>query len=123
MLLYIALAGALGSVCRYLLGVALLRLGGGGLPYGTFAVNVIGSFCIGCAVALFALRGQLGSELQVALTVGLLGGFTTYSAFALETVQMIQNRQLVTAGLYAGVTLLAAGAACAGGIALVRWLR
>lgn len=121
--LYIAAAGALGSVCRHLAGVGMQGLLGGRLPYGTFLVNVLGSFLIGFFMAIFALRGQLDSQLRIALTVGFLGGFTTYSSFALETVQMAQNRQLATAALYVGATLGTAAAACVGGIALARWLR
>ena len=120
--LYIAAAGALGSVCRHLAGVGMQSLLGGRLPYGTFLVNVLGSFLIGFSMAIFAIRGQLDSQVRVALTVGFLGGFTTYSSFALETVQMAQNRQLAMAVLYVGATLGVAAAACVGGIALARWL-
>ncbi|WP_428266460.1 fluoride efflux transporter CrcB [Haliangium sp.] len=121
--LYIALAGALGSVCRHLVGAGLTRLVGGTLPYGTLAVNVLGSFLIGFLMDLFAARGQLDSALRVALTVGFLGGFTTYSSFALETVQLVQNRQYGAVLLYVGATLITAALACAGGIALARGLR
>lgn len=120
-LVYVALAGAAGSVCRYLAGAAMLRVGGA-LPYGTLLVNVTGSFCMGVVMALFALRGQLHSPLRIALTAGFLGGFTTYSAFAFETIQLIENQRLAAAGAYVLVTLLAAALACATGVALVRWL-
>lgn len=120
-LLYIALAGAAGSVCRHLTGAAMQRVGGA-LPYGTFLINVTGSFCMGVVMALFALRGQLHSPLRIALTAGFLGGFTTYSAFAFETIQLVENDRLVAAGAYVLMTLLVAALACAGGLALVRWL-
>ena len=118
---YVALAGAAGSVCRYLAGAAMQRVGGA-LPYGTLLINVTGSFCMGVVMALFALRGQLHAPLRLALTAGFLGGFTTYSAFAFETIQLVENDRLVAAGAYALMTLLAAALACAGGLALVRWL-
>jgi fluoride exporter len=118
---YVALAGAAGSVCRYLAGAAMQRVGGA-LPYGTFLINVTGSFCMGVVMALFALRGQLHSPLRIALTAGFLGGFTTYSAFAFETIQLVENDRLVAAGAYVLMTLLVAALACAGGLALVRWL-
>lgn len=121
--LYIAAAGAAGAVCRHLVGLGMLRLAGGRLPYGTFVVNLVGSFLMGFLVALFALRGQIDSQLRIALTVGFLGSFTTYSSFALETVQLLQNRQGAAAGIYVGTTLGTAAAACLGGITLARWLR
>jgi CrcB protein len=120
-LVYIALAGGAGSVCRHLAGVAMQRVGGA-LPYGTFLINVTGSFCMGVVMALFALRGQLHSPLCVALTAGFLGGFTTYSAFAFETIELVENDRLIAAGAYVLMTLLVAALACAGGLALVRRL-
>jgi fluoride exporter len=121
--LYIAAAGAAGAVCRHLVGLAMLRLTDSRLPYATFAVNLAGSFLVGFLMALFALRGQLDSQLRIALTVGFLGSFTTYSSFALETVQMVQNRQGVAAATYVGAMLGTGAAACLGGMALARWLR
>jgi CrcB protein len=121
-LIYIALAGALGSVCRHLAGTAVQRASGAAFPSGTLAVNVVGAFCIGLVMALFALRGQLDSPLRLTLTAGFLGGFTTYSAFAFETVQMVERQEFGAAILYVVATLIAAGVACALGLALVRWL-
>jgi CrcB protein len=121
-LLYIGLAGGLGSVCRHLLGTAVQRASGTSFPWGTLAVNVAGSFCIGLVMALFALRGQLDTPLRLTLTAGLLGGFTTYSAFAFETIQMLERHAFAGAALYLLATVLSAGAACAVGLALIRWL-
>lgn len=121
-LLYIGLAGALGSICRHLVGTAVQRASGVSFPWGTLAVNVAGSFCIGLVMALFALRGQLDAPLRLALTAGLLGGFTTYSAFAFETIQLVERQAFVGAALYVVATLVTAGVACVLGLALVRWL-
>lgn len=101
----------------------MLRLLGSRLPYSTFAVNLVGSFLIGFLMTFFALRGQRDSQLRIVLTVGFLGSFTTYSAFALETVTLMQNRQGVAATAYVGITLGTAAAACLGGMAFARWLR
>lgn len=120
-LLYIALAGAAGSTCRHLVNTAMQRVDGA-WPSGTLLVNVAGSFCMGVVMALFALRGQLHSPLRITLTVGFLGGFTTYSAFAFDTIELIEHQRLLAAGAYVLVTLLAALIACAAGLALVRWL-
>lgn len=121
-LLYIALAGALGSVCRYLMGTAVQRASGAAFPWGTLAVNVVGSFCIGLVMALFAQRGQLDAPLRLALTAGFLGGFTTYSAFAFETIQLVERQEFAAAIVYVAATVLTAAVACALGLALVRWL-
>jgi CrcB protein len=121
--LAIAVFGALGSLSRHGVGVGLQRLLGVRFPYGTFAVNVIGSFLIGLAMAVFATRGELDSRLRIALTVGFLGGFTTYSSFAFETVGLLEKRQAALAAAYVSATLIAAGGACYAGVLVVRWLR
>ncbi len=110
--LFIALGGAFGTLSRYGLGQMLKRWLGGALPYGTFAVNVLGSFIIGYLMVHFANRGQMDSHLRMALTVGFLGGFTTYSSFAFETVSFVQAERLAAAGGYVLGTLVVAGVAC-----------
>jgi fluoride exporter len=114
--LYIALAGALGSLARYGAGAGLQRLAGTRFPYGTLLVNVVGSFLIGLVMAVFAARGQLDSRARLAITIGFLGGFTTYSSFALETVSLIEGRQTAAAALYVGVTLVTGVLACWAGL-------
>jgi CrcB protein len=120
--LYIGLAGAAGSLSRYYMGLGVRRFGGDKLPWGTFAVNVLGSFIIGLVMAGFIARGELDSRLRLAITVGFLGGFTTYSSFAFETVTLIERKELSLAGLYIGGTLVLAAVACWGGIAAGRRL-
>lgn len=99
MLFAIALGGAAGTMARVGLG-ALLAPWSGGFPYATLLINVSGSFAIGW------LAGE-GSPLasaptmRLALTVGFCGGFTTFSAFSLETVQMIERGEIVVAAAYA----------------------
>ncbi len=89
--LVIALGGAIGAVLRYLSSEVTYRILGRGFPYGTLAVNVIGSFCIGYLFVGFAERFSVGALWHAALFAGLLGGFTTFSAFSLDTMQMIQS--------------------------------
>ncbi|MEM9488006.1 MAG: fluoride efflux transporter CrcB [Myxococcota bacterium] len=120
--LLIAAGGALGTLARYGVGVALSRWFGDRLPYGTFAVNVVGSFVIGFAMVVFASRGQLDSHSRMALTIGFLGGFTTYSSFALETVTLLERRQLPGAAGYVAATLLMAALACWAGMGCARIL-
>lgn len=88
-ILLIALGGALGSVMRY--GVSRLTqpLGGGDFPAGTLTVNLTGAFGVGLLVTYLLERSTISAELRVAATVGLLGVYTTFSTFALETVELI----------------------------------
>ena len=120
--LYIAIAGALGSVARYLLASGVQRVAAPHtqVPAGTLAVNVLGAFAIGIVMAVFAARGELDSRLRIAISVGFLGGFTTYSAFAYETITLLENERVGTAVLYVGATLIAAGAAALGGMLVGR---
>jgi fluoride exporter len=105
-LFWIAVAGGLGTALRYGVGVAAARLLGGELPYGTLLVNVVGSFVL--ALVAEALSGTLllGVEASLILGVGLLGGFTTYSSFNLETLRLAQSGQLDKALLYTAATVL-----------------
>ena len=120
--LYVSLAGAAGTFCRYAIGVGLSRWSTR-FPWGTFAVNLVGSFAIGYVMALFAARGELDSRARMALTTGFMGGFTTYSAFAYETVDLIERKHAAMAALYVGTTLWVAAAACALGMASARAMR
>jgi len=122
----IGLAGAIGSMSRYGIGTLANRLLGSRtlLPVGTITVNLLGSFVMGVLVAAFANRGDMDARLRLALTVGFLGGFTTYSSFAVETVGFLQARNTPTAALYVCVTLLGAGVSCYFGLLIGKrlWL-
>ena len=112
--LLVAAGGAFGSVARYLVGVQALRLGAG-WPYGTLTVNMVGGALMGVLVGFLAHRGGTDQErLRVLLGVGVLGGFTTFSAFSLETALMIERRaygqalsySLLSVGLSIGALFL-----------------
>lgn len=90
---YIALFGGLGSVLRYGMTNAVFLMGARGFPYGTLTVNIIGSVLIGIVYVWLYERTGAGPEWRLALITGLLGGFTTFSAFSLETVQLLQVGQ------------------------------
>ncbi len=122
--LYIGLAGAAGSMSRYALGMWLSGLFADRtvLPIGTLTVNILGSLLMGLLVALFASRGELDSRTRIVLTVGFMGGFTTYSSFALETVGLWEGKSATIAGAYVFLTLLGGGAACAAGLMIGRRL-
>jgi fluoride exporter len=117
--LLVFVAGGLGSLTRYLIGLAALRALGPRFPSGTLAVNLIGCFLIGALMALVDHR-QLDERLRLALVAGFLGGFTTYSAFAYETLALAERRTVGLAALYAALTVVGCFLACAAGLALVR---
>lgn len=87
-LLWICLAGALGTGARYLLGVWASERFGTAFPYGTLLVNVVGCFLIGAIMQLALSSPSFSPTLRLTLTTGFLGGLTTYSAFAYETVAL-----------------------------------
>lgn len=104
--LLICLGGAFGTGARYLVSVGALRLLGHAFPYGTFLVNVVGSFLMG-AIMHEALTAHLLSPTErMFLTTGLLGGFTTYSSFNYETVRYVQEGDFVRAAFYVTATVL-----------------
>jgi CrcB protein len=106
--LLIALFGALGCVCRYLVSGWVYDLCGRAFPYGTFAVNIIGAFCIGIIME-FSLRSALISpQLRIGLTIGFLGGLTTFSTFSYETFRLLEDGEL----LIASVNVLASVMVC-----------
>ena len=85
----VAVGGALGAVCRYLLGNFISRASGSALPWGTFAINIIGCFCMGLLMTLIVERGMLPAAWRLFLCVGLLGGFTTFSSFGYESLMLL----------------------------------
>ena len=123
-LLYVAAGGALGSVARYQTGVWALRLLGPGRPWaGTFAVNIVGGFLMGLLVGVLALRGGADQDRwRLLLAVGVLGGFTTFSSFSLDTALMIQRRAWDAAFGYALASVVLSISALFIGLTLARRL-
>jgi fluoride exporter len=121
-LLWITAGGALGTLARYLLEGWVQRASASAFPFGILAVNVLGSFAIGLVMTVLAERGALDSTLRLALTTGLLGGFTTYSSFNYQTLELFRAREWLSAGLYLGGTVASCLVAGALGLAAGRWL-
>jgi len=108
--LLVALGGALGAVLRYAVGLAVA------FPMGTLVVNVIGSLAIGVAFVAFAQS----TKSHPFVITGLLGGFTTFSAFSLDTLKLIEAGRIGAAGLYAGASVGASVLAVFAGVMLAR---
>ncbi len=105
-LLAVFVGGGLGACARYLLQGAVYRWTGTGFPYGTLAVNILGSLVIGILMTTFDDRFLVSPTVRLFLTVGILGGFTTFSSFSYETIALFLEGS-VTAGLAnAGLSLI-----------------
>ena len=122
--LAIALGGALGSVGRYyVIGAAerwLASLMGAGFPYGTMTVNVVGSFVLGALVQGLALSFDAGTVVQRFLFVGLLGGFTTFSAFSADSIGLLERGEVGRALLYIALSVVLSVGGFYLGLRLVR---
>ena len=119
---WIAVAGGLGTALRYGVGVASARWLGGELPYGTLLVNLVGSFALGVVAQALSSTTLVGVEARLLLGVGLLGGFTTYSSFNLETLRLAQAGHLDRALFYAVGTVVGCLLAGLAGLAVGRSL-
>ncbi len=120
MLIAVALGGAVGATGRYLFAAQALRLFGPGFPWGTLGVNIIGSFIMGVIVEALALRFQVSPEVRAFLVTGVLGGFTTFSAFSLDISVLLERKDVGVAALYAFSSLGGAVLALFFGIWLTR---
>ncbi len=116
------LGGALGTTARYLISSAIPSWIG--LPVGTFLINVVGAFVLGVLLEALALRGPdegVRRNLRLFVGTGILGGFTTYSAFAVDTDGLLTSNNLAGSLVYAVATILIGALASLAGIALAAW--
>jgi fluoride exporter len=122
MLIYfwVAVGGAIGSVARLWLSVRITLLTGLGFPWGTILVNILGSLVIGFVATLTGPNGRVvvPVEAQAFVMVGLCGGFTTFSAFSLQTWELARDGRL----LYAGANIVLSVVLCLAAVALGHWL-
>lgn len=119
----IAAGGGLGTALRYLVGLGATRWLGVGFPWGTLAVNVVGSLLLGVVMEVAGQRQIAGVEARLVLGTGVLGGFTTYSSFNLETIRLAEQGAWGRAGAYLAATVIVCLLAGVGGVAIARWVR
>lgn len=118
-LLQVAIGGAIGASARHVAGQVAARAFGTGFPWGTVLVNVTGSFAMGALVVLLA---QTGTRLAPLLMTGVLGGFTTFSAFSLDAVTLWERGQAGLAAAYVAGSVILSLAGLLAGMALMRSL-
>jgi len=121
-ILAVAAGGALGSVMRYLVGIASGRLFGTNFPWGTLIINVTGSFLIGAFVGLFATKWDLPQAARIFLTVGICGGYTTFSTFSLDAWYLIERGLSVASLAYMVSSVVFSVAALIAALQLIRML-
>jgi CrcB protein len=120
-LTYVAVGGALGSMCRYALVTLVSRLASSGFPYGTFTVNVLGAFLMGVWIAIMAnMMPARSKDLHLLFSVGFLGGFTTFSAFTIDTFLLMEKGMMVESVLYVIGSFIVSLLALIAGMYLVR---
>ena len=117
----IALGGAVGALARYGVSAALAAAFGARFPLGTLAVNVAGSFVMGWLFALFAERMHVAPEIRLLLMTGLLGAFTTFSTFSVETLALLQTGRWLAGVANVLLSVALCLAAAWAGTLLVRW--
>lgn len=122
----VMIGGGIGAALRYNLGRYLMQYNDGNWPIGTFSANIIGGLCMGLLMA-FLIRGDMQSDNQMEnvrllIGVGLLGGFTTFSAFSLEMAMMIERGEWMSAIIYALASVLISLLALFAGMIAMRWV-
>ena len=118
--LIVFVGGGIGAALRHGINLAAFRLFGTAFPYGTLFINVVGSLAMGLIAEYFALRSQLPQHWRLFLTTGILGGFTTFSAFSLEAALLYERGQIASAAVYVVASVVLAIGALFAGLAIVR---
>lgn len=116
------IGSGIGGMARHGVGLAALRWFGPDLPFGTLAINIFGSFLIGTVAEYWAIKSGLPQPVRLFLTTGVIGGFTTFSTFSLETALLWERGQAQAALAYATASVTMSIGALFGGLWLVRVL-
>jgi CrcB protein len=118
--LVVFLGGGIGAASRHGINLLVARALGTGFPYGTLFINIVGSLAMGLIAEFFALKGGLPQHWRLFLTTGILGGFTTFSAFSLEAALLYERGDLIGAAVYVVSSVVLAIGALFAGLAIVR---
>ncbi len=118
--LIVFLGGGIGAASRHGINLLVARALGTGFPYGTLFINVVGSLAMGLIAEFFALKAGLPQHWRLFLTTGILGGFTTFSAFSLEAALLYERGDLIGAAVYVVSSVVLAIGALFAGLAIVR---
>lgn len=119
-LILVALGGGAGAVCRHLISMAGLRLLGSAFPWGTVAVNILGSLLMGIFVEVLAQRLNASSELRYLIATGFLGGFTTFSTFSLDVAVLWERGEPIATAAYVLASLVLSVSALFTGLYVAR---
>jgi len=122
MTLSVALGGAIGAIGRYWISALVFRAAGGAFPWATLAVNILGCSILGVLIQLMALIWSPSEHLRAFLTVGMLGALTTFSAFSLEVVLMVERGEWFYAGVYIVLSVVLCIGATMGTMALMKMI-
>jgi CrcB protein len=114
------LGSGLGGAARHAVNIGALRLLGSGFPHGTLIVNIAGSLILGLLAGYFAMRSDPGQAWRLFLTTGILGGFTTFSAFSLDAVLLVERGDFGLAALFVVASVGGSVAALFSGLVLMR---
>ena len=120
MYLWVGLGGAIGAAGRFFVTSMTGRLIGHGFPWGTITVNVVGSLIMGALISFMALRWSTSVEMRAFMTTGILGGFTTFSAFSLDFATLIERKEHLAAASYAAGSVGLSVLAVFAGLVLMR---
>jgi fluoride exporter len=120
--LWVGLGGFLGANARYLLGGWIASRLGVGFPYGTYVINVSGSFILGFFLAFAQDRAWVAPSARLMFAVGFVGAYTTFSTFEYESIRLLQDEQLLLAAVYLIGSIVSGSVAVIAGIALGSWI-
>lgn len=118
----VAAGGAIGASLRHLVGMAMLRVAGMSFPWGTLTINIVGSFLMGLFIELLARRLGASNEARLFVATGVLGGFTTFSAFSLDVAVLWERGAAGYAAAYVAASVVGALAALFAGLWVMRAL-
>ncbi|MEX0693154.1 MAG: fluoride efflux transporter CrcB [Rhodospirillales bacterium] len=121
MVVYVAAGGAIGAVARYGVMALVSSIWGQGFPLGTLVVNILGSFILGVLIETSALAWSPGPEIRAMLVIGVLGAFTTFSAFSLDAVTLLSRGETGAGFLYVAISVVLSIGGLWAGMAVSRY--